>query len=307
MGYNRSPLRIRLRTPYGHSARAFLVTIFALACIAVGLYLICVPGLIAHFPSVSALSSNQSTTGDSDSCPAVHDQVADEQAESERGTVEDFDTAGPEDTLYSLMMAQLNDEASVRKVTYSLAEAIAAATGKPFDGDAPLPEGAWYSITLDNDGAFLKAVLGLSAAEVYHAELCGSEIRSWKEEVVVELRQTCRVFEVQSNIIQSILKSGETGEFAAKIRDVFRWDIDFQADCKTGDILKVLFERRYADDRPAGYGRILAAIYEGKKANGEINRKTAFFFKDRYHDEAGAELKKDFLREIGRASCRERV
>ncbi|MEW6112022.1 MAG: hypothetical protein AB1664_07820, partial [Thermodesulfobacteriota bacterium] len=145
MGYNRSPLRIRLRTPYGHSARAFLVTIFALACIAVGLYLICVPGLIAHFPSVSAVSSNQSTTGDSDSCPAVHDQAAEEQAESERGTVEDFDTAGPEDTLYSLMMAQLNDEASVRKVTYSLAEAIAAARGKPFDGDAPLPEGAWYS------------------------------------------------------------------------------------------------------------------------------------------------------------------
>ncbi|MEW6531554.1 MAG: peptidoglycan DD-metalloendopeptidase family protein [Thermodesulfobacteriota bacterium] len=292
MGHNHSPLRIRLRTPYGHSARAFLVTIFALACTAVGLYLICVPGLIAYFPSVSALSSNQSTTGDSDSCPAVHDQVADEQAESERGTIEDFDTAGPEDTLYSLMMAQLNDEASVRKVTYSLAEAIAGARGKPFDGDAPLPEGAWYSITLDNEGAFLKTTLGLDAAEVYHAEQRGTEVCSWKEDVVLELRPTCRVIEMKNNLMQSIIESGESGDLAAKITKAFRWDIDFQSETKRGDVLKVLFERRYADDRPSGYGEVLCAIYEGKKTG----KKTAILFKNRYHDENGTELRKDFLR-----------
>ncbi|MBM4328071.1 MAG: hypothetical protein FJ118_13025 [Deltaproteobacteria bacterium] len=296
MGYRHSLLKIGLRRPHGHSTRSFLITIFAVACIALGLYLICVPGLIAHFPSVSPLSSNQSAAGDSDSCPVVSDEAANEQAESVRGAVEDFDTTGPEDTLYSLMASHVNDEALVRKVTYSLAEAIAAATGKPFDGDAPLPEGAWYGITLDTEGAFIKATLGLSAAEVFHAERRGAEVCSWKEEVVVELRQTSRVFELRNNLIQSILKSGETGEFAAKIRDVFRWDIDFQAECKTGDTLKVLFERRYADDRPSGYGGILAAIYEGKKADGKIDRKTAFFFKDRYHDENGAELKKDFLR-----------
>jgi murein DD-endopeptidase MepM/ murein hydrolase activator NlpD len=256
------------------------------------LYLICVPGLIAHFPSVSSLSSSQSTTGDSDSCPAVHDQAADEQVESERGTVEDFDTAGPEDTLYSLMMAQLNDEASVRKVTLSLAEAIATARGKPFDGDAPLPEGAWYSITLDSDGAFLKTTLGLSAAEVYHGELRGTEVRSWREDVVLELRPTCRVIEMKNNLLQSLIESGETGDLAAKVTKAFRWDIDFQSETKRGDVLKILFERRYADDRPSGYGEVLCAIYEGKRTG----KKTAILFKDQYHDETGAELRKDFLR-----------
>ncbi len=46
---------------------------------------------------------------------------------------------------------------------------------------------------------------------------------------------------------------------------IFRWDIDFQADSRPGDQCKIVFERRYADDRPNGYGRILFAVYDGKR------------------------------------------
>jgi murein DD-endopeptidase MepM/ murein hydrolase activator NlpD len=79
---------------------------------------------------------------------------------------------------------------------------------------------------------------------------------------------------------------------ALKLLNVFRWDIDFQSESMSGDICKVLFERRYADDRPSGYGDILCAVYDGKKTG----RKVAVLFNRAYYDENGVELKKNFLR-----------
>jgi murein DD-endopeptidase MepM/ murein hydrolase activator NlpD len=78
---------------------------------------------------------------------------------------------------------------------------------------------------------------------------------------------------------------------------VFQWDIDFESESVRGDTCKVLFERRYADDRPSGYGQILCAIYKGR----QTGRKVAILFKDKenkdaYYDEKGVELKKSLLR-----------
>jgi murein DD-endopeptidase MepM/ murein hydrolase activator NlpD len=89
-----------------------------------------------------------------------------------------------------------------------------------------------------------------------------------------------------------VLKAGEGMELALKLTNVFRWDIDFQSESVKGDVCKILFERRYADDRPSGYGRILCAVYEGKKTT----KKTGILFSGTYYDQTGSELKKNFLR-----------
>jgi len=61
---------------------------------------------------------------------------------------------------------------------------------------------------------------------------------------------------------------------------------------RRGDECKIVFERRYADDRPAGYGQILFAEYHGKRTG----KKTACLFNGEYHDENGVKLQKSYLR-----------
>jgi murein DD-endopeptidase MepM/ murein hydrolase activator NlpD len=108
----------------------------------------------------------------------------------------------------------------------------------------------------------------------------------------VEYKTEVCTFKVQKDIVQSILDAGEERELAVKLIHIFRWDIDFQSDVKSGDDCKIVFERRYADDRPAGYGRILYAAYNGKRTG----KRTASLFSGEYYDRNGVELKKDYLR-----------
>jgi len=208
------------------------------------------------------------------------------------GSQEIFEITGQEDSLLSVMSANLPDESSAIRVSQSLAVTIQNSMGESFDMNSPLKPGRRYSIALDNAGNFLKATVELNPADVFHVALVDGALKSWKEDVVLEFKIESRTFRLTSSLIESILQAGETMELALRLTSVFRWDIDFQSETVKGDICRVLFERRYADDRPSGYGRILGAIYEGKKTG----RKTAVLFSSDYFDEKGVELKKNFLR-----------
>ncbi len=208
------------------------------------------------------------------------------------GSQEIFEITGQEDSLLSVMSANLPDESSAIRVSQSLAATIQSSLGESFDMNTSLKPGRRYSLALDNAGNFLKATVELDSADVFHVALVDGALRSWKEDVVLEFKVESRTFKLTSSLIESILQAGETMEMALRLTSVFRWDIDFQSETVKGDTCKVLFERRYADDRPSGYGRILGAVYEGKKTG----RKTAILFSSDYYDEKGVELKKNFLR-----------
>jgi murein DD-endopeptidase MepM/ murein hydrolase activator NlpD len=134
--------------------------------------------------------------------------------------------------------------------------------------------------------------LELDPANVFHAVSEGDSIRSWKEDVVLDFKVETVTFPVRGSLNESVLRAGEGIELAVKLLNVFKWDIDFQSESMSGDVCKVLFERRYADDRPSGYGRILCAIYDGKKTG----RKVVVLFNNIYYDQKGVEIKKDLLR-----------
>jgi murein DD-endopeptidase MepM/ murein hydrolase activator NlpD len=149
-----------------------------------------------------------------------------------------------------------------------------------------------YVIQLDDKGVLESATIELDPANVFHCANKDGEIRSWKEDVVLDYKTEVLSFPVYGDIVKSVLAAREGKELALKLIHVFRWDIDFQVDPKKGDLCKVVFERRYADDKAAGYGRILYAVYQGKRTG----RKTACLFNGSYYDEHGVELKKDYLR-----------
>jgi murein DD-endopeptidase MepM/ murein hydrolase activator NlpD len=210
----------------------------------------------------------------------------------EEGSIEIAELTGQEETLDSLLSAHITDENMAGEIAGGLAAVIAAGLDKPFSTVTPLEPSRRYLITLESNGNFLKATLEIDPANVFHAARKNGKIRYWKEDVVLDFKPETLTFTVDGSITESLQKSGEGIELALKLTNVFRWDIDFQSEVMKGDVCKVYFERRYADDRPSGYGRILMAVYEGKKTG----KKTAVLFNSKYYDEKGAELKKNFLR-----------
>lgn len=206
--------------------------------------------------------------------------------------IEITDISSENETLLSLISMNLFDEAVASQVAKSLAEAIQTYTGKRFSSISELKSGKRYSIFLDENGAFKKASIELDPSNVFHCVKDGNSFRSWKEDVVLEYRTEALSFQVKKNFLTTILGLHESKELSLKLIHIFRWDIDFQSDPRPGDVCKIVFERRYADDTPAGYGRILFATYEGKRTG----RKTACLFNGQYYDENGVELRKDYLR-----------
>jgi murein DD-endopeptidase MepM/ murein hydrolase activator NlpD len=265
-------------------------SVLVLGTIAAGLYLYLVPGVSANTPSdctvgLPAAGQIHSAGLSPEPCPQGDSKVT-------ACSQEMVDLTSPGDTLFSLLHANLLDEAVSRKVASSLASEIQKSTGKLFDTNTPLPSDRRYAVTIDQNGGFLRTTLEIDPANVFHAAMEDCSIRFWREEVVLDYKIEAVSFKMKGNLVDSVTGAGEGEELAAKLSNVFQYDIDFQYDSKRGDICTLLFERRYADDRPSGYGRILYAMYEGRQAG----TKTAVLFNSQYHDINGSELKKPLLR-----------
>ena len=283
-----------LRPGSGRVMKAGVMCLLAVGTIAAGLYLYLVPGASASIPFSGNVAGSSLSSSPEESCPVVAPEETIDRKDPQSGpcSQEVVDLTGDGDTLYVLLNANLLDESVSRKVADTLAAAIQKNLSKPFDASTSLETGRSYGVTIDQNGNFLKASVELNPADVFHAALDNGKIRCWKEEVVLDYKVETISFRLNGTLEKSLMKIGEGAELARKLFDVFRWDIDFQAECVRGDSCKILFERRYADDRPSGYGRILAAVYDGKKTG----KKTAILFNNQYYDSKATELKKNFLR-----------
>jgi len=100
---------------------------------------------------------------------------------------------------------------------------------------------------------------------------------------------------ITSSLFASVQEIGENAELAANLARIYEWEFDFFRDIHPGDTFTVLVEKRFINDRYAGYGRILAAefIVQGKS-------KKAFYFNNNgkfgYFNENGIALERGFLR-----------
>lgn len=288
---NRRP-SMALKGRRGSSPRPFLVSIFLLAFLAVGGYLFFVPNLIGRVPPSAPLTISSQTAVPPECVETPSKPATEQPPQACQEVMEAIGTTDPGDTLRSLFDAHVSDEAIAHKLATKLAKQIALEIGKSFGIDTPV-SGRPYTITVDADGRFLRGILEYEPARVFHCRMTADgRIGVWKEDVVLEYRPEVVSFKISSSLNEAIHSRGEGGELATRLANVFQWDIDFQTETRKNDVCKVLFERKYSDDRPSGYGRILCAVYEGRKTG----EKTAIFFKDRYYDLQGSVLQKDFLR-----------
>lgn len=90
----------------------------------------------------------------------------------------------------------------------------------------------------------------------------------------------------------AVATAGAPRSLAYSLANVFRWDIDFNRDLRSGDEFEALYELVYLDDRPSGVGNVLAASYSSGGRTLEAYR----YGDGGYYDGEGRPLKKMFLR-----------
>jgi murein DD-endopeptidase MepM/ murein hydrolase activator NlpD len=265
------------------------LVVILLTCSAICLFYL--PGNSNHFPSSCSLPAASINQLEAGACKELTDTVIDPEKQNCEDLQEITEVTGQGETLLSLMGDNIPDEASALRVATTIANEIQKQSNSQLNPRTVLRPGIRYTVSLDKDDQFLKATIEMDPANVYHIVSEPTGLRTWKEEVVLDFKTEVLCFKMRGSLVESVMSIGEGAALASELARVFRYDINFQSESLRGDTCRVLFERRYADDKPSGYGRVLAAVYEGKKT-----KATAILFGNQYYNENGVELKKSFLR-----------
>ncbi len=276
---------------YGRRKGFPLAKILAVSLILLGAFLLTgsvsfLLGSKSNFPfSCNIHETNFHPLDGGPSCPAPDSSSCGVTPSPNGNPVQISDMTSDGDTLLSLFSLSFCDATAVRQVAESLASVIQADLGTRFFATDELPPGKPFVVHLDEKNGFLEATIEWDPSRVFRCKRENGIFKSWKEDVVLDYKTEVLCFKVQKDIVHSILAAHEGRELVPKLIHIFRWGIDFRSDIRSGDECKVVFERRYADDKPAGYGRILYAVYRGKRTG----TKTACLFNGEYFDANGVE------------------
>lgn len=158
-----------------------------------------------------------------------------------------------------------------------------------------------FDFTKINTGKLLKLVFvneafaameyTLNSDEVIHVKKEGDEFKVTKEDIpyVIETATSKGI------IADSLFASGENAGLEDKtimeLTDIFSSDIDFTTDIQENDSFSLVYEKRTLDGKNAGDGKILGA----KFTNNGITY-TAFRYNDKFYDEEGKSLTRQFLK-----------
>jgi murein DD-endopeptidase MepM/ murein hydrolase activator NlpD len=137
---------------------------------------------------------------------------------------------------------------------------------------------------------------------VYEARLVGErEYESRQVEVALEVERSTVAGTIESSFFGAVTSAGESEALARDVVTIFQWDIDFSRDVLPGDGFRVLFEKVSLEGEFLRYGRVLAAEYDGARA-----QHGAYYFDDPehagYYTAEGVPLERFFLA----APCRHR-
>ncbi|HTJ46745.1 MAG TPA: peptidoglycan DD-metalloendopeptidase family protein [Kofleriaceae bacterium] len=96
---------------------------------------------------------------------------------------------------------------------------------------------------------------------------------------------------VTDSLYASMKAAGEKTELVEAFADLFAYDLDFYVDVHDGDTFKAVVEKTYKDQELIGYGKIIAAEWNGKAGHFR-----AFLWKGKWYDGDGHALEKTLLK-----------
>lgn len=113
-----------------------------------------------------------------------------------------------------------------------------------------------------------------------------------KKEVVKKTKIASGI--IEHSLYTALTKNDISPELVLKLSEIFAWQIDFYH-IQKGDNFKVIFEEKYADDKPVGIGEIIGAYFSHY---GEDYYAVQFDQGNgvEYFDENGKSLRKAFLK-----------
>jgi murein DD-endopeptidase MepM/ murein hydrolase activator NlpD len=161
-----------------------------------------------------------------------------------------------------------------------------------------LQPGDTLSISTDYAGRLIKCIYERGPFELYAIEPDqDGGYKVYKKDVALELRVVKLTGVVGDSLFGSFSQIGEEPRLAVAFANIFASQIDFNTESMPEDKFDLIVEKYFKQGRFIGYGRILAARYDG--ALKDLN---AYFFKQnggkegRYFDAKGREIGTAFLR-----------
>ncbi len=127
--------------------------------------------------------------------------------------------------------------------------------------------GDLYRASLTAAGELVGFEYVRSPIESYSLKREGGKLVAAKHEPNVVVQRALLAGVVTSNLYQSVVDLGETGELAHDFAEIFAWDVDFSK-AQPGDEFRAVYERRFYETKTGpvylGPGRILAARYANR-------------------------------------------
>jgi murein DD-endopeptidase MepM/ murein hydrolase activator NlpD len=124
-----------------------------------------------------------------------------------------------------------------------------------------------YRATLTEAGELIGFEYQRSPVERYSLQRADGRWVAAKHEPAVIVQRALLAGVVTSNLYQSVVDLGESGELAHDFAEIFAWDVDFSK-AQPGDEFRAVYERRFYQTQSGpvyiGPGRILAARYANR-------------------------------------------
>ncbi len=162
-----------------------------------------------------------------------------------------------------------------------------------------LRAGQRYTIERTPDGRVVRFELTISRTlRVVAARAAGGALEGVKNQDQTRSEIDDVGGRVTGSLYAAMKAAGEKTALVEDFADVFAYDLDFYVDVHDGDVFKAIVEKTFKDQELIGYGRIVAAEWNGKAGHFR-----AFFWKapgssaaGRWYDEQGHALEKTLLK-----------
>ncbi|MFH1129953.1 MAG: M23 family metallopeptidase [Pseudomonadota bacterium] len=117
-----------------------------------------------------------------------------------------------------------------------------------------------------------------------------------KIEVPLETQLVKLGGQIDSSLEKAVSEIGGSSTLVAKYVDLFSWDINWYVDPRLGDKFRIVVEKKYLKKEFYGYGKIVAAEYDG-----EVGKYHAFLYTPRggepgYFTADGRSIRRPFLK-----------
>lgn len=175
--------------------------------------------------------------------------------------------------------------------------------GIPYDQSLSIMESSEkiFDLTKINAGKFLKVIFineafaameyAINSDTVIHVKKAEDDFVVTKEDIPYTVETAVARGTITDSLFVAAQDAGVEDKAILELTDVFSSQVDFATDVHEGDSFSLVYEKRYLDGKPAGAGKVLAATF-----NNSGSTYTAFRYNDKFYDENGGSLARQFLK-----------